>query len=200
MNTATKNSRMALLLIAGIPVIIILASTWLWYYVASGRLDIVSVLGTSNHGRLLDPPVAIGDLGVVDRAGQPFSPAAGRPLWRILVLGGQSCEDSCKHLLYYTRQIHTAMGKYQPRIERAYLAAGAGPGDEPLSGLASDYPELNLLYTSAPAARALRDAAGPGAAYFVMDPAGWVILSYTAEADGKDIMADLKFLLKNSNG
>ena len=69
-----------------------------------------------------------------------------------------------------------------------------------MGALAKDYPDLNLLYTSAPAAESL-GATGAGApAYFIMDPAGWVILSYVAEADGKDIMADLKFLLKNSNG
>lgn len=193
---------MALLLIAGVPVVIILAATWLWYYVASGRLDIVSVLGTANLGRLLDPPVAVADLSPVDGAGQVFSPHGDQPLWRIVLLGGAECDESCRHLLYYTRQIHTAMGKYASRIERVYLAAGANPAENPLGGLAGDYPRLKLLYTSAPASQALlaATAGAPEPAYFVMDPEGWIILSYAADADGKDIMADLKFLLKNSSG
>ena len=130
---------------------------------------------------------------------------------RIMILGGETCDETCAHLVYYTRQIHTAMGKYTNRIERVFLAEGAAPGANPLGALAEDYPELNLLYTAAPAGRTLREAvaslapaAGSGAAtepsYFVVDPQGWVILGYTAEADGKDIMADLKFLLKNSSG
>lgn len=193
---------MALLLIAGIPLMIILASTWLWYYVASGRLDIVSVLGTANRGNLLEPPVDLAQLSPLDSSGNMFSVPDQPPLWRIVLLGRGDCRDSCRHLLYYTRQIHTAMGKYANRIERVYLAAGANPGENPLGELAGDYPRLNLLYTSAPAVNALLEAAGNASepAYFVMDPEGWIILSYPADADGKDIMADLKFLLKNSSG
>ncbi len=210
MTDQTQKNRMALLLIAGTPVIIILASTWLWYYVASGRLDLVGVLGTANKGSLLSPPVAIADLGVRNEAGQAFQAQAGQPLWRIMVVGSDSCDEACAHLVYYTRQIHTAMGKYTNRIERVFLAEGAAPGDNPLGTLAGDYPKLNLLYTSAPAGQTLREASAraaagggneaPAPAYFVVDPQGWVILGYTAEADGKDIMADLKFLLKNSSG
>ncbi len=208
---STHKNRMALLLIAGIPVVIILASTWLWYYVASGRLDLVNVLGTANKGSLLSPPVSMEALGALQAPGQAFQARRERPLWRIMILGGESCDEACAQLVYYTRQIHTAMGKHTNRIERLFLAEGAAPGANPLGALASDYPKLNLLYTSAPAGQTLRaavvdagqaDAAGDLSepAYFVVDPEGWVILAYPAEADGKDVMADLKFLLRNSNG
>lgn len=200
MTDQTQKNRMALLLIAGIPVTIILASTWLWYYVASGRLDLVGMLGTANIGSLLSPPVAMAELGAVDASGQAFQARGERPQWRIMILGEGDCDQTCAHLVYYTRQIHTAMGKYTNRIERLYLATESAPGDNPLGGLAEDYPKLNLLYTSAPAGETLRAATAGEPAYFVVDPEGWVILAYTAEADGKDIMADLKFLLKNSNG
>ncbi len=157
MTDHTQKNRMALLLIAGIPVIIILASTWLWYYVASGRLDLVSVLGTANKGSLLSPPVSMADLGAVDGSGAAFEARGERPLWRIMILGGETCDQSCAHLVYYTRQIHTAMGKYTNRIERVFFAEGVEPGVNPLGELASDYPELNLLYTSAPAGQTLRE-------------------------------------------
>ena len=187
---------MVLLMIAGVPVIIILASTWLWYYVASGRVDIVSFLGTANAGALLEPPLALGELELRDSAGNVVDIRGERPTWRILILGGGVCGEQCRQTAYYTRQIHTAMGKYANRIERVM----AIPAEADRS-FAEDYPELKLLYTSPSGLRALADAAyGEGdPAYFVVDPNGWVILSYTADADGKDIMADLKFLLKNSN-
>jgi hypothetical protein len=197
---ANKRNRTTLLAIAGIPVFIILAATGLWYSVSSGGLDLVAALGTANKGRLLDPPVALAELDPRGADGRPFKLPGGGSTWHILLLGGERCEEECRHLLYYTRQIHTAMGKYTNRIERVYLATGVPPGDKPLGELAGDYPQLNLLYTSAPATAALLQADESSAAYFVMDPEGWVILSYSADADGKDIMADLKFLLKNSNG
>ena len=203
---------MALLMIAGIPVIIILASTWLWYYVASGRLDLVGVLGTANRGELVSPPLAIADLSPVDSGGRAFQLGTERPLWRIVIPGGERCDADCEALLYYTRQIHTAMGKYANRIQRVYLAQGAAPGSPAVERIKEAYPAINLLYTAAPVrpvvamantavgeeASATAKNVAPG--YYVMDPAGWLILSYAADADGKDVMADLKFLLKNSNG
>ncbi|MEM0955588.1 MAG: hypothetical protein AAGI24_15715 [Pseudomonadota bacterium] len=207
MTTGINRNQMALLMIAGIPVMIILASTWLWYYVASGRLDLVGVLGTANRGTLVSPPLAIADFAPVDALGRAFEPRDDRPLWRIVIPGGAHCDAGCEELLYYTRQIHTAMGKYANRIQRVYLAQDAAPGDSGLENLKQGYPGINLLYTSAPAITAARSAdiagqTGQGSkpGYYVMDPSGWLILSYAADADGKDVMADLKFLLKNSNG
>jgi hypothetical protein len=187
---------MVLLMIAGVPVMVILASTWLWYYVASGRIDIVSFLGTANAGALLEPPLALDDLALRDGAGTAFDVRGEQPTWRILIPGGAACDEQCRQTVYYTRQIHTAMGKYAKRIERVMaLPAGAD------RSFSEDYPKLKLLYTSPSSIQRLTDAAsGDGdPAYFVVDPNGWVILSYAADADGKDIMADLKFLLKNSN-
>ena len=48
--------RIVLLLIAGIPLTMILAASWLWYFVANGDLDLVAALGTANNGELVTPP------------------------------------------------------------------------------------------------------------------------------------------------
>lgn len=204
MNGSDNKNRMTLLLIAGVPVMIILASSWLWYYVASGRLDLVDILGTANRGSLLQPPVNLADLQVVDARGQEFEADAGDgPLWRIMVPGHRDCDVDCQHLLYYTRQIHRAMGKYQNRIARVFLGIGMD-GSEPLNAeLRQEYPQLKLLYTPSASFQAQLDdrrAAAEQPAYYLVDPRGWIILSYPAGTDGKDLMADLKFLLKNSNG
>jgi hypothetical protein len=176
--------------------VIILAATWLWYYVASGRIDIVGILGTANHGILLDPPLALESLALTDAQGEAVSAVGERPVWQILLPGRNGCDAACSEAVHYTRQIHSAMGKYANRIERLLVTSR-----RPDERLAKDYPKLKLRYTSASGMEALEGAA-PAAlapAYFLVDPAGWVILSYTADADGKDVMADLKFLLKNSN-
>ncbi len=36
--------------------------------------------------------------------------------------------------------------------------------------------------------------------WYLVDPAGWVMMSYNKEVPYKDVIADLKFLLKNSGG
>ena len=63
--TETSNQgggRAILLLIAGLPVTMILASTWLWYFVERGDVDIIGALGTANSGELLAEPINIREL------------------------------------------------------------------------------------------------------------------------------------------
>lgn len=200
MNTADNKNRMTLLLIAGVPVIIILASSWLWYYVASGRLDLVDILGTANRGSLLEPPVNLADLPVVDAEGLALEADAGdKPLWRIMVPGRGGCDADCQQLLHYTRQMHRALGKYQNRIERVFLGIGMDGSELLNAELRQEYPRLKLLYTPSASFQAQLDTSGQPS-YYLVDPHGWIILSYQTDTDGKDLMADLKFLLKNSNG
>ena len=203
MSNPAGNGRMTLLLIGGIPIIIILASTWLWFYVASGKLNLVDMLGTANQGSLVEPAFNLEVLAATDRAGEAFNPTASdEPLWRILIPLPDACDSGCQELFRYIRQIHTAMGKYQGRIERVLLVSDTQAAQASAAALAGEYPELNLLYTSASSLRERTSSPvieGQAPAYFVADPYGWVILAYRGGADGKDIMADLKFLLKNSN-
>ena len=105
------------------------------------------------------------------------------------------------------------MGKYQNRIGRVFAVSGQ-PGEPSIAALEVEYPALKVLYTSTARMDALAAgepaagdpaagdpvAAAATAAYYLVDPGGWIILSYPAGADGKDLMADLKFLLKNSKG
>ena len=36
--------------------------------------------------------------------------------------------------------------------------------------------------------------------WYLVDPSGWVMMSYNQNDSYKDVIADLKFLLKNSGG
>ncbi len=205
MTSGINSNRWILLMIAGIPVIVILTASWLWFYVTSGKLDLVDILGTANRGTLLSPPVALDELQVVDATGQVFVDYHQEPaLWRIVIPGNAGCDVNCQQLLHYTRQIHTAMGKYQLRIQRVFLGLDMD-GSEPLmTELATQYPEMKLLYTAASrfqvvSSMKVQSGVKPPA-YYLVDPNGWIMLAYSADADGKDLMADLKFLLKNSNG
>ena len=36
--------------------------------------------------------------------------------------------------------------------------------------------------------------------WYLVDPAGWVMMTYTHDISYKDVITDLKFLLKNSSG
>lgn len=202
MGASAPNNRSILLMIAGIPVMVLLASTWLWYYVSSGQLDLVSILGTANQGTLVQPPREISTLRLRDSSGAQLTlPAAEDPKWTLLIPALAGCDEPCRQLVYYTRQIRTAMGKYTHRIDRVLLGMDAVPDlDE---ALLAEHPGLKVVYTPAPDWTRLMQGAARAEdrpAYYLVDPAGWVMMYYLAADDGKDVMADLKFLIKNSEG
>jgi hypothetical protein len=215
MDRATNN-RMVLLLIAGIPVTVILVSTWLWWFVVRGDLDLVGMLGTANRGDLVQPPRQLEGARVYDSDGRLFQLRDLEPRWSLLVPAADgACDRSCEHSLYLTRQIHMAMGKEFNRIRRYYvgdravaetsLAVDALSDDRPAPPdfaqfLATEHRGLKALRLDAATFEQLfPERAQDPSTWYLVDPAGWVMMSYNEEVPYKDVIADLKFLLKNSS-
>ena len=210
---------MVLLLIGGIPVTMILAATWLWYFVVRGDLDLVGLLGTANRGTLVQPPRQLDAQTLHDASGSSEKFADLEPRWAMIIpSSGGRCDESCEKSLFVTRQIHVAMGKEFPRLRRLYLsdssaaatqmavsqlsdghpAPGAG---EFASYLAREHSGLQAWTLPTEGYHTLfpEQQADPSTWYLV-DPAGWVMMSYNKDVPYKDVIADLKFLLKNSGG
>jgi hypothetical protein len=81
-----RGGRTILLLIAGLPVTMILAATWLWYFVERGDIDIVSALGTANSGEILANPVNIRSQSFTANDGSVTSLDALEPKWTFMVV------------------------------------------------------------------------------------------------------------------
>jgi len=210
-----KNNRLIFLSIVGIPITIVLAATWLWYFVAKGDLDLVAILGTSNHGTLVQPPRALDDGGMREVDGTAFSYAELTPQWTFLVPGGTGCDAGCEKVLYLTRQIHQAMGKEFNRIRRFYVSdTGLTATRFELARLSDERPapadfqtymaneqqDLKAFTVSSDRFSALfPEYSNNPATWYLVDPAGWIMMSYNSEVSYKEVMADLKFLLKNSS-
>ncbi|QIB67619.1 hypothetical protein G3T16_09875 [Kineobactrum salinum] len=206
---------MVLLLIAGIPVTVILAATWLWWFVVRGDLDLVGMLGTANRGELIQPPRALAQVEFTAARGA-VPPWADRDhQWSLLVANsGPDCGPQCEHNLYLTRQIHMAMGKEVPRIRRLYVAdrspmetalAVAELSDQrPLpvdfpALLATEHRGLSPLQIEAAAFQDLfPEQLAAADTWYLVDPAGWLMMAYDGDDSYKDVISDLKFLLKNS--
>lgn len=214
-NEQNSNNRMVLLLIAGIPVTVTLIATWLWYYVVQGELDLAAMLGTSNSGTLVQPPRQLDEVALREINGLPFQYSELEPKWTFLIPGGARCEAVCEKNLYTTRQIHIAMGQEFSRIRRIYLSDAAVSDtvldvehlsdDRPapdgfIEYLASEHRGLRVLEIAPGEFEELLEEhrADPGSWYLV-DPAGWIMMSYQSEVGYKGVMSDLTFLLKNSS-
>lgn len=216
---STANSRMVLLLIGGIPLTMVLTATWLWFFVVRGDLDLVGLLGTANRGTLVQPPRQLDEQVLHDESGARVKFSELEPRWAMVIpaVGGQ-CDASCEKTLYTTRQIHVAMGKEFNRLRRLYISDRAAqdtrlmvtelsdghpapPAHAFAKYLSTEHRDLRSLTLSAAGYTALFPEHGtdPGIWYLV-DPAGWVMMSYNDQVPYKDVIADLKFLLKNSGG
>lgn len=211
-----RNNRLVLLTIAGIPLTMILAATWLWYFVINGDLDLVNAIGTANRGQLVQPPRQLDDVAMTADTGALIKYADLPRKWRLAVVNrGLVCAEACEKNLYLTRQIHVAMGKEFNRIGRLYVSESS-PDDTRLDlvALSDERPAPasfnELLDSEHRGTKSLTIAPGSYAAlfaeeladdstWFLVDPGGWVMMSYNGDIHYKDVISDLKFLLKNSS-
>lgn len=213
------SGRLTLLLIAGIPVTVILAATWMWYFVARGDLDLVAALGTANKGDLVQPPRRAEDAGWQNAEGATFGAdaagAPGRGRWTFVIpQRSGECAATCEQRLFETRQIHMSLGKDLGRVDRLLVTPAAElslavtslsdgrPVPKDFSAyLASEQRGLSTWRSDTTRFEAMfPELSSNPNSWYLMDPAGWVMMRYDPTVDYKDVISDLKFLIKNSNG
>ena len=189
----------------------ILAASWLWFFVERGDIDIVGALGTANSGEILANPVNIRNQPFTASDGSETSLDALEPKWTFMVVNsGDICDAACSELLYLTRQIRIAIGRVFQRIQRVMVVDApanaiqiegdsAAEGATPLSDIIeSEHPDVRVWQMGAQPVVPERHVAEN--AWYLVDPSGWVMMRYASEVSYKDVIGDLKFLLKNSGG
>ncbi|WP_336367788.1 hypothetical protein [Marinobacter sp. C2H3] len=158
--------------------------------------------GQTNRGELIQPPLPVAGLALQTADGEPlghrFGPAVGEPQWLLLVVAGR-CGADCEQLLYLTRQVNIALGKNANRVSRAALLAEVS---DDLAGRWSEAygrtERLSVMPGQTPAwPDGLVPASAPGV--LLVDPHGNLVMRYGPSHTGKDILTDLKHLLKLSN-
>ena len=234
-HTDQRGGRAILLLIAGLPATMIMAATWLWYFVERGDIDIVGALGTANSGEILSNPANIRSRSFTASDGSETSLDALEPKWTFMVVNsGEICDATCSELLYLTRQIRIAIGRDFHRIQRVIMvdlpadtiriqtSSGAESAQERIEGgavteaidnaptiaaagetllldaIESEHPDVSVWQAGSEPVVPERHAAD--SAWYLVDPSGWVMMRYSSEVNYKDVIGDLKFLLKNSGG
>ena len=232
-HTDQRGGRAILLLIAGLPVTMILAATWLWYFVERGDIDIVGALGAANSGEILSNPANIKGRLFTTSDGSETSLDVLERKWTFMVVNsGEICDATCSELLYLTRQIRIAIGRDFHRIQRVMMvdlpadsiriptSTGAESAQERIEGgavtealnnastiaaagetplldaIESEHPDVSVWQAGSEPVVPERHAAD--SAWYLVDPSGWVMMRYSSEANYKDVIGDLKFLLKNS--
>ena len=197
-----KRNRLLAFGIMLLPVMVISAASLLWLAVRSGHIDIVGHLGTHNKGRLIQPVREFEAIEVRDGGGAPFHYSAQPAMWTLLIPGDASCDEPCRQTLWLTRQLHTALGRRATYLRRYYLSNSWPLEPEFADFVAAEHPGLQLLSAgSADINRLLAASDGsrqplPNHLYYLIDKRGFVMMEYGPTNSGKDVIADLKFLMK----
>lgn len=210
-----RRARLVLILIAGIPLSMVLGATALWWAVEQGHVDVLGSVGTANHGELIDPPRSVSDV-VFQHEGVAETLWQDLPVkWRLLVVQhGEVCDAICQQQLYQTRQIHLALGKNFNRVGRVVLSntapkavtvipeAAQGSSTASLSDwLAQEHVGVTALTVSSDRLSTLTpEVLESPAQWYVVDPAGWIMMRVSDDLYYKDVISDLRFLLKHSGG
>ncbi|KJZ64006.1 hypothetical protein ABH912_003941 [Pseudomonas sp. BT76 TE3572] len=143
--------------------------------------------GRSYHGELIGNGQTRADLGV----------QAQEDRWQILVTAPKDCSVDCQQLVYLARQIQIGLGRDAGRASHA-LAVAQPLSSEYDAKLTREYPQLQRYPLSlTDFQKTAGDKAVPQ--LWIIDPHGNLVLRYDPTVKGKDLLNDLRHLLKLSN-
>lgn len=141
----------------------------------------------SYHGELIGNGQTRADIGVL----------AEEDRWQILVTAPKECAVDCQQLVYLARQIQVALGRDASRASHA-LASAQPLSAEYAARLQREYPQLQRYPLDlATFTQGAKDKDAPQ--LWIVDPHSNLVLRYDARVKGKDLLNDLRHLLKLSN-
>jgi hypothetical protein len=177
-----RRGRLQLLLIlaATIGPILLATAMYKWqFWVPESR---------SYHGELLGSGQSRNELGVI---------AQDEKRWQLLVTAPEDCAADCQQLVYLARQIQIGLGRESSRASHA-LANAAPLSETYQAQLQREYPQLGRFELERQRYDQLLKG-NPAVQLWIIDPHGNLVLRYDAKADGKQVLTDLRLLLKLSN-
>ncbi|MGD8976520.1 MAG: hypothetical protein PVG91_02885 [Gammaproteobacteria bacterium] len=153
--------------------------------------------GSTNHGILVQPPVTLPQLSPVGGVREGYAGDL-RGRWTLLYVDPGRCTERCAEALFRGHQARQVLGRRQVRIERLYIYQGEPPPD---SVLVTDEALRVMPGSDAEAARviaAIPPAVASADELLLVDPLGNLMMRFPLEGDPKDMVEDLKKLLKLS--
>jgi hypothetical protein len=143
--------------------------------------------GRSYHGELIGNGQTRADLGV----------QAQEQRWQMLVTAPKDCSVDCQQLVYLARQVQIGLSRDASRASHA-LAAAQPLNSEYEAKLAREYPQLQRYPMDLTTfSKTTGDHTVPQ--LWIIDPHGNLVLRYEPTVKGKDLLNDLRHLLKLSN-
>jgi hypothetical protein len=192
MDEARRHGRRVLLLIAALFLLPVLVASMLYY----GKLW--RPAGSSSMGALIDPPRPLEIAGLRRPDGSAVGAEVFRDKWSLIYIGDGACDADCRTALVFGRQSRLALNNEMTRVQRIFLATGHCCAND---YFAHEQPGLIALDASAPEAQALlaRFPDEHSRSLYIVDPLGNLMMRHDGEHTSKDLLTDLKKLLKLSH-
>ncbi len=149
----------------------------------------------ANRGQLIEPPVATADWTVQKPDGTPLALTEYAGSWLLVTAADPACGTPCETRLYELHQVRRATGVERARVERLALFSGA-PTPALVDKLRAGDPHL-ALGVATPSTTLIPQPLVPGAV-IIVDPMGNAILYYAPSETAKNLLKDLKHLLRVS--
>ncbi len=161
--------------------------------------------GTINKGDFLHPPQPVARLQLQTPEGDTWQADAEDERWRLVVPVTAECDQACRDKLYVTRQVHVRLGKDAYRVQRLVVLVDSELTQGLQNWLEEEHPGVVVLHNSAADWRAMLaptnlEDSDPlaGGHYYLMDPQGYLMMSYRPEHTGGELLDDVKRMLKLS--
>jgi len=157
---------------------------------------------TTNHGKLIQPLLPIENLTLNDYLlNRTINPNSWKNYWVMLYLKKNNCDAGCLTNIYLMGQTKKALGKYQNQVLTAYVAIDSAPANRPPAKLLQEYPHTLLLKANASMvqhffAHYLNASNLIQGQLFLVDPHGFVMMTYPGTVNFEDVYQDLNHLLK----
>lgn len=147
---------------------------------------------TSQHGQLLNPPLALPAAGLLTSAGKPLPTEELYGKWLLVLNLDGPCLAECASRIDEMRRIQVSLNKEMGRLRRVVLSEQ--PGQSELTAASQRQPDL--LLASAPANWLDTKRSDTSYRLHIIDPLGRRVMDYPAEVAAKEVRADLERLLK----
>ena len=157
---------------------------------------------TTNHGKLIQPMLPIEHLALSDDTlKNVITPKQWQNHWVMLYFKKNNCDEHCLTNIYLMGQTKKALGKYQNQVLTAYIAIDPEPTDHSIAKMLHEYPHTLLLKTHASAVQHffthdLDKINLSRGQLFLVDPNGFVMMTYPDTVNFEDVYQDLNHLLK----
>ena len=192
MQDSRARGRRTLLIVAALFLAPVIAAFALYY----GQLWRPS--GSSSKGELITPARPLAVAGLQHADGTPAGADALSGKWTLLYIGDGACDEDCRNALVFGRQSRLALNNEMTRVQIVLLAnehccepqiEQHVPGIRMFDASSIDAAPLLAQFPDERRARSL----------FIVDPLGNLMMRHDAAETSKDLLTDLKKLLKLSH-